>query len=216
MRAPSSLARRAMAHARLRLLATPKTTPVFPSKSMVLLTWFLVFGFWFLVKPIAKPQPETRNQKPETNLLLPFLRRNLQHQVAPIAANRDFDFLAAAQFAERVGVIIDVLHRRLAEPRDQVAGLEPCTLGGRAGAHAVEFHAAALIRVVGDRAEVDAKAAGGRLRFALHFDKGDALRLVGNRRGNLAHESGDLTDAFIVDLVGGVARLVIIVVRRGE
>src|SRR4051812_22706265 len=128
MRAPSSLARRAMAHARLRLLATPNTTPIFPSKSMVLLTWFLVPGFWFLVKPIVKPQPGTGNQELETNLLLPFLRRDLQHHVAPVAANSDFDFLAAAQFTERVGVIIDVLHRRLAEPRNQVAGLEPRTL----------------------------------------------------------------------------------------
>src|ERR1043165_5279894 len=145
MRAPSSLARRAMAHARLRLLAIPNTTPVFPSRSMA--------------------------------LLLPFFRRDLQSHLAPVAADHDFDLFAGAQFAERVGVIINILDRRFAEPRDEIAGLQPGTLGGRACAHAVEFHAVALIRVVGDRAEIDAEAAGGRLRFALHFGEGDALRL---------------------------------------
>src|ERR1044071_3027071 len=123
MRAPSSLARRAMAHARLRLLAIP----LFPSRSMV--------------------------------LLLPFLRRDLQSHLAPIAADQDFDLFAGPQLAERVGVIINVLDRRFAEPCDEVAGLQPGALGGRAGPHAVQFHTIALIRVVGNRAEVDAEAA---------------------------------------------------------
>jgi hypothetical protein len=46
-------------------------------------------GFWSLVHLIENQKLETRNQKPK--ILLPFIGRELQRHLAPLAAYTDVD-----------------------------------------------------------------------------------------------------------------------------
>src|SRR5919206_197478 len=71
--------------------------------------------------------------------LLSFLRRDLQSHLAALAPNHYLDLFVRPQFAERVGVIVDVFDRRLAELDNYVAGLQTGAFAGRAGPHAVQL-----------------------------------------------------------------------------
>src|SRR6266404_790145 len=145
MRAPSSAARRAIAHARLRLLATPNTIPVFPSRSISSFQ-FPVSSFQFPVT--SNQKSETGNSKLKTQKLLSLVGRDLQRHILAGAPYQNLDLFTRSHLAQCVGVIVDVLDRRLAKLDDNIVGLQAGFLGGRAGAHAVQLHPIALIGIV--------------------------------------------------------------------
>src|ERR1700730_3526480 len=210
MRAPSSLARRAIAHARLRLLATPNTTPVFPSKSM-LLRGFRVRSSGFRVQ---NSEPRTRNSEPRDSL--PLFGRDLHRHLFAVAPYQSFSLFARPHLAERVGVVVNVLDRRLSKPNDDVPCSQAGSLSRRTRTHAVKLHTVALIGIVGDCSEINSKAAASRPLIHFHFDERDALGFVCDRDRNFADKLRYLFQPLGIDLVGGVRGFVIVVVSAGE
>src|SRR6185369_6255459 len=178
MRAPSSAALRAIAHARLRLLATPKTIPVFPSRSIVTSVGeeFRVQGSGFRV-PRSNSELRTRNS--ERHSSLPFVRRDLQRHILAGSSYQNFDLFTCSHLAQCICVIVDVLDRRLAKPDDNIIGTQTGFLCRRAGPHAVQLHPIALIGIVWNCSQVDSKTAAGWFLFRLHLCERDTLRLVG-------------------------------------
>src|SRR5207237_9799398 len=80
------------------------------------------------------------------------------------AHNFNLVLLPGAHLAERVGVVVDVAYVAAGKFDDAVARKESGFGGRRIVAHAAEFQAVARVRVVRDRAELDAEVWGASLR----------------------------------------------------
>src|ERR1043166_3844044 len=97
--------------------------------------------------------------------LLPRFRYHRDFHPLPITNHHHVHRLADLHGVQRIGVIVDVLDLLAAELDDDVAAFQTSLLRRTAAAHAAEFDPFDFDRVVGNRADIDAKllagAAGG-------------------------------------------------------
>src|SRR5262249_22922375 len=149
-------------------------------------------------------------------LLLPFIRNDLQRKLATIPPNCYLHFLARGHFSKRVGIIVNILDRGLSYPGNYIPGAQPCPLGRGRRPYPVQFHAVALIRVIGNRAEIHSKPSTGRPRF--HFDLGESNPLwrSGDRLGNPAHQRCYSRRSLSVYLLCSVSGFMVVIVTARE
>src|SRR5438132_6112612 len=106
----------------------------------------------------ARPFRSKAPSQPAHSKLFSRGRNNLERQAFTSADDLDFILLPGFHLAQRVSVIINILHFATSHFHDLVTCFQSGLRSRRIVAHAVEFQTVIRIRVIGNRAKIDAKA----------------------------------------------------------
>ena len=126
--------------------------------------------------------------------------------------------LADLYGVHRVGVVVDVRDLLAAKFHDDVAAFQARFLSRAAAAHAGEFHAGNLGRVIGNGAEVGAQILA-TATAGISAGNGEVVGTLRAFREVGDEGAGELRDAFeavVVECVGLVGRAMVILMAAGE
>src|SRR5207247_2719294 len=111
--------------------------------------------------------------------------------------------------------MIYILHFTTSHLHDLVTSFQSCLRSWRVVAHAVQLQTIIRIRVIRNRAEIDAKTHRASLRFALRYGVSRPFVEPIKAANNLRDERDHARFAHIVDFVRRIRRLVIVLMIAG-